>query len=233
MNPALTGVAIAVAAGAIIAVSSRDPRAALIGLAIVLVGATFLVDPLPSPATVGVRIVGGLLCLTIVRLAADVGESEGASSPLGWPAEGVIAVAAAVGGAGIALKLAVVASGSELPASRGAVLAAASSPGIVILAAAAAVLAVGLTPAALGRPGFGRAVGVALVTVGVTLLRIGFAGSSAAPNDLEQVAIAGLLVGGAACGVGLAHASGARVAAAAPRAGRAGAGSFVESDDPT
>ena len=109
----------------------------------------------------------------------------------------------------------------------------------MILAAAASVLAVGLTPAALGRPGFGRAVGVALVTVGVTLLRIGFAGSSAPPNDLEQVAIAGLLVGGAACGVGLAHASGAHatgvraVAAAALRSGRSGPGSFAESDDAT
>ncbi|HLX35402.1 MAG TPA: hypothetical protein VKR30_09220 [Candidatus Limnocylindrales bacterium] len=215
MNVALTAVAVAVGVGAIIAVSSRDPRAALIGLAIVLVGATFLIDPLPSAASVGVRIVGGLLCLSIVRLAADVGQAEGASSPLGWPAEGLIAIAAAVGGAAIALQLAVVANGADLPASHSDVLAAAGSPAIVILAAAAAVLAVGLTPAALGRPGFGRAVGVALVTVGVTLLRVGFAGSQSAPNDLEQIAIAGLLVGGAACGVGLAHASGARLEATA------------------
>jgi hypothetical protein len=204
VNPGLTAIAVAVGAGAIIAVSSRDPRAALIGLAIVLVGAALLVDPLPSPATLGVRIVGGLLCLSIVRLAADVGATEGASSPLGWPAEGLLAVAAAVGGGAIALQLAVVGSGAQLPASHQVIAAAVGSPAIPILGAAAAVLAISLTPAALGRPGFGRAVGVALVTVGVTLLRVGFAG---APNDLEQVAIAGLLVGGAACGVGLAHAS--------------------------
>lgn len=227
MNPALTAVAVAVGAGAIIAVSSRDPRAALIGLAIVLVGAAFLVDPLPGPATLGVRIIGGLLALSIVRLASDVGESEGASSPLGWPAEGLLAVAAAVGGAGIALSLAVASAGAAVPPSREAIQAAVGSPAIVILGAAVAVLAVGLTPAALGRPGFGRAVGFALVTVAVTLLRIGFAGP---PNDVEQIAIAGLLVGGAAGGVGLAHASGARLAARAGSAG--GAGSLgADADD--
>ena len=42
MNPALTAVAVAVGAGAIVAVSSRDPRAALIGLAAVLVGVSVI-----------------------------------------------------------------------------------------------------------------------------------------------------------------------------------------------
>ena len=75
-----------------------------------------------------------------------------------------------------------------------------------------AVMAIGLTPALLGRAGFGRTVGLVLVTVAITLLRIGFAVDSP-PNDLEQVAIAGLLVGGAAGGVGLARAGAAATAA--------------------
>lgn len=208
MNPLLVAVAIAVGAGAIIAVSSRDPRAAFIGLAVVLIGAPFLVDPLPGPATLAVRIVGGLLCLAILRLVMASGELEGAGSPLGWPAEGFLAIAAAVGGGGIALALAVASGGFGAP-TPSAIEAASHSPAIVILALAAAILAVAMTPAALGRPGFGRTVGLMLVTVAVTLLRIGFAG---APNDLEQIAIAGLLVGGAAGGVGLARAAAAQQA---------------------
>ena len=217
MNPGLVAVAVAVGAGAIIAVSSRDPRAAFIGLAIVLVGAGFLVDPLPPPATLGVRIVGGLLCLAILRLVMASGETEGAGSPLGWPAEGFLAIAAAVGGGGLALALAVASGGFGSSTSREAIEAAVRSPAIAIMAVAAAILAVAMTPAALGRPGFGRTVGLMLVTVAVTFLRIGFAGP---PNDLEQVAIAGLLVGGAAGSVGLARAAAAQVAP-----GRGGPGS--------
>jgi len=208
MNPALIAVAVAVGAGAIIAVSSRDARASFIGLALVLVGASFLVDPLPPPASLGVRIVGGLLCIAILRLAAT-DHTDATGSPLGWPAEAFLAIAAAVGGGGIAVGLAVQASGFD-SLSREAIEASLASPAIVIIATAAAVMAIGLTPALLGRAGFGRTVGLVLVTVAVTLLLVGFAGP---PNDLEQVAIAGLLVGGAAGGVGLARASAAAAVA--------------------
>jgi hypothetical protein len=214
VNPALIAVAVAVGAGAIIAVSSRDARAAFIGLAMVLVGASILVDPLPQPATLGVRIIGGLLCIAILRLAASDRETDHAGSPLGWPAEAFLAIAAAVGGAGVAVGIAVQGSGFQ-ELSREAVAAAVGSPSIVIIATAAAVLAIGLTPALLGRAGFGRTVGLVLVTVAATLLLIGFAGP---PNDLEQVAIAGLLVGGAAGGVGLARAATAAAGTRGPAA---------------
>jgi hypothetical protein len=207
VNLALVAVAIAVGGGAVIAVSSRDPRAAFIGLAIVLIGASFLVAPLPPPATLGVRIVGGLLCLAILRLVMASGEGEGAGSPLGWPAEAMLAIAAAVGGAGVALALTIASVTSGSGSAPGAAQDALSSPAMVILATSAAIFAVSATPSALGRPGFGRTVGLMLITVAVTLLRVGFAG---APNDLEQVAIAVLLVGGAAGGVGLARAAAAQ-----------------------
>jgi hypothetical protein len=210
VNPALIAVAVAVGAGAIIAVSSRDARAAFIGLALVLVGASFMVDPLPGPASLGVRIVGGLLCIAILRLAASDRDTDASGSPLGWPAEAFLAIAAAVGGGGIAVDLAVESSGFQSLTPE-AIAAALRSPAIIIVATAAAVMAIGLTPALLGRAGFGRTVGLVLVTVAVTLLRVGFAGP---PNDLEQVAIAGLLVGGAAGGVGLARAGAAGAAAA-------------------
>jgi hypothetical protein len=212
MNPALTAVAVAVGAGAIVAVSSRDPRAALIGLAAVLVGSAFLVDPLPTPAALGVRIVGGLLCVSIVRLAMTPASTDPASSPLGWPAEAFLAVAAAIGGAGVAIGLAVatgVGSGTD---GSGAVSVSAASTAILITSTAAALFAVGATPAAIAGRGIRRTVGIVLIAVAVVLLRIGFAG---APNEFEQVAIAGLLVGCAIGGVAL-----ARAAAPQPSTGR-------------
>ena len=212
MNPALTAVAVAVGAGAVVAVSSRDPRAALIGLAGVLVGSAFLVDPLPDPAALGVRIVGGLLCVAIVRLALPVETAEPASSPLGWPAEAFLAVAAAVGGGGVAVGLAIAAGLGSSTGGSDAMPAAAAASAILITGTAAAIFAVGATPAAIGGRGIRRTVGIVLVAVAVILLRIGFAG---APNDLEQVAIATLLVGCAVGGVAL-----TRAAATQPSSGR-------------
>ncbi len=205
MNPALTAVAVAVAAGAIVAVSSRDPRAALIGLAAVLVGSAFLIDPLPGPAALGVRIVGGLLCVSIVRLAVLPEASDPANSPLGWPAEAFLAVAAAVGGGGVAIGLAIAAGpGTAIGGTDGISVSAATS-GIVVTSTATALFAIGVT--------LRRTVGIILVAVAVVLLRIGFAG---APSDFEEIAIASLLVGCAIGGVGL-----ARAAAPAPSTARA------------
>ncbi|HKB28686.1 MAG TPA: hypothetical protein VKC59_06650 [Candidatus Limnocylindrales bacterium] len=213
MNPALTAVAVAVAAGAIVAVSSRDPRAALIGLAAVLVGSAFLIDPLPGPAALGVRIVGGLLCVSIVRLAVLPEASDPANSPLGWPAEAFLAVAAAVGGGGVAIGLAIAAGpGTAIGGTDGISVSAATS-GIVVTSTATALFAIGVTPAAIGGRGIRRTVGIILVAVAVVLLRIGFAG---APSDFEEIAIASLLVGCAIGGVGL-----ARAAAPAPSTARA------------
>lgn len=204
MNPALTAVAIAVGAGAVVAVSSRDPRSALIGLAAVLVGSAFLVDPLPSPAALGVRIVGGLLCVAIVRQALIPETAEPASSPLGWPAEAVLAVAAAVGGGGVAIGLAIAAGLGGSSGASDAMPAAAAASAILITGTAAAIFAVGATPAAIGGRGIRRTVGIVLVAVAVVLLRIGFAG---APTELEEVAIATLLVGCSIGGVALTRAA--------------------------
>ena len=226
MNPALTAVAVAVGAGAIVAVSSRDPRAALVGLAAVLVGSAFLVDPLPAPAALGVRIVGGLLCASIVRLAVPAATGDPASSPLGWPAESFLALAAAVGGGGLAIGLAVAASGVTTGGGSDSIPVATAASGILITSTATALFAVGVTPAVVGGRGIRRPVGVVLVAAAVVLLRTGFAG---APNELEQIAIGGLLVGCAIGAVAIARA-GAPDAARSRPAGRVGDG-FADAAD--
>jgi hypothetical protein len=201
MNVALAAVALAVGAGAVIAVSSRDLRAALNGLAIVVIGSTLLVDPLPSPATLGVRIVGGLLVVAILRAQLPEAASDvDPGSRFGWPAESLIACGAALGGMGIAIGLATTSIG-EVGAVPLAVATVTSA--ILGIATAMALLAVGATPAALGGSGARRAIGLVIVVQAAILLRTGLAGP---PGDFEQIAIVGLLLGCAAAAAALARA---------------------------
>jgi hypothetical protein len=203
VNLALAAVALAVGAGAVVAVSVRELRVALIGLAAALVGSALLDDPLPSPATLAVRVVGALLAVAILQAALpgepgdserDARRGEDQGTRLGWPAESLLAIAAALAGAGISLGLAVTGQGvpGGLPIGFDAV-----STGVLATAAAAALVVLGAGPAAFGRSGSRRAIGLVLVAQAVLLLRVGLAG---APGDLEQVAVAGLIVGCAAAG---------------------------------
>jgi hypothetical protein len=201
MNLALAAVAVAVGAGGVVALSSRDLRAALNGLAIVLVGSALVVDPLPSPATLGVRIVGGLLVVAILRAQLPDGPSDvDPGSRFGWPAGSLIACAAALGGIGIALGLAATPTGGIGAAPLDAATVAARLLGT---GTAMALFAVGVPPAALGRSGARRAIGLVIVAQAAILLRAGLAGP---PGDFEQIAIAGLLVAAAVAGAALARA---------------------------
>jgi hypothetical protein len=198
---ALAAVAVAVGAGGVVAVSSRDLRAALNGLAVVLVGCALIVGPLPSPATLGVRIVAGLLVVAILRAQLpDVPSDIDPGSRFGWPAESLIACAAALGGIGIALGLAATpTTGIGAAPLDAATLAA----GLLGTGTAMALFAVGATPAALGRSAARRAVGLVIVVQAAILLRAGLAGP---PGDFEQIAIVGLLVAAAVAGAALARA---------------------------
>ncbi len=201
MNVALAAVALAVGAGAVIAVSSRDLRAALNGLAIVIVGSTLIADPLPSPATLGVRIVGSLLVVAILRTQLpELGLDVDPGSRFGWPAESLIATAAGLGGIGIAMGVAATPTGGI---ATGPVGATAITAGILSTATSLALFALGATPAALGRSGARRAIGLLVVVQAAILLRVGLAGP---PGDFEQIAIVGLLLGCAAAAAALARA---------------------------
>lgn len=205
MNIALAAVALAVGAGAVVAVSIRELRAGLVGLAAVLVGGSLLSDPLPTPATLGVRIVGGLLVIAILQATlpepVDAGPG-GDGSALGWPAESLIGSAAALAGLGIALTLlSPAAFGGDIGPGGGL---SRVSPAVLETMTAAVLFALGAAPAALGRSGARRAVGIVLIAEATILLRTGFAGP---PGDFEQLAIVGLLLGCAAVAAVLARAA--------------------------
>lgn len=207
MNLALVAIVFAIGAGAVVAVSTREAAAAVVGLAVALIAASLVADPLPSAAILGVRIVAALLAVTLIRwAAADRGQQP---SPLGWPAEALLATAAAVAGIGIAVALGSVSSvnggGGAGGGTDGPVIGAALGTSMaLVMAAGAALLALGTAAVLHPRPGLRRAIGLVLVTQAVLLLRVGLAGQGPA---LEEVARAALLVAAAASASALARAT--------------------------
>jgi hypothetical protein len=200
MNLALVAIMLAIGAGAVAAVSTREPAVAAIGLAVALVGSALLSDPLPSAPILGVRIVAGLLAATLIRSA--VHGSERQPSPLGWPAEAMLATAGAVAGLGVAFSLDALA-GSGGPPTGGDVSLSGITAMALTTAAGASLLVLGAASSIHGRPGMRRAIGLVLVTQAILLIRVGVAGPAV---DLEEVARAALLVAAAATGTALARA---------------------------
>ena len=210
MSLVLVAVVLAIGAGAVVAVATREAAAAAIGLAVALVASSLLVDPLPSAAILGVRVVAALLAAALIRWAAHGGPRQ--SSPLGWPGEALLATAAAVAGLGLALGVASVAPLGGPPVG------VPGGPGVgpagvsvvttmaLTIAAAAALLALGAAPVMHGSPGVRRAIGLVLVTQAVLLFRIGLAGPA---TELEEIASAALLVAVAAGGSALTRAAAA------------------------
>lgn len=189
MNPALAGVALAVTAGAVIAASSREARAALVGLVLALGLGPFLTDPLPGPAVLGARVVTGIL-VAYLLWAVSGDDPHGLGSRLGWPAESILAAGVVIAGIAMAGSLeALDASGPGRSDSAG--LLDALSPAALALGAGLASIVVGLAPALLGRWALRMAIGLLLVVQGVVLARTGIAGP---PGELEQLGIDGLLL---------------------------------------
>jgi hypothetical protein len=236
MNLALIAIVLAICAGAVVAVSTREPGAAPIGLAVALVAAALLADPLPSAAILGVRITAALLAATLIRWGGRGGPRQ--HSPLGWPSEALLATAGAVAGLGVAVGLASIAAGAgigpgpfEGPGGPGGPGAGPGlgGEGVVVdialttmaftIAAGTALLVLGAAPMVHGRPGIRRAIGLVLVAQAVLLLRLGVAGPAV---DLEEIARAALLVACAATGAALARATAAHAEAQSGDEGDAG-----------
>lgn len=204
MSLTLAGVSLAVTAGAVIAVSSREARAGLIGLVLALGLGPFLADPLPDAAVLGARVVTGILVVYLLRAVALSDTGHGLGSRIGWPAESVLAVGAALAGVAIATGLLTLEPGeagrSDVPNAFGTL-----TPSAVALAAGLASLVIGLAPAFLGRNALRTTIGLLLAVQGVVLARTGVAGP---PGELEQLGIAGLFLAVGAAGACLIIAEG-------------------------
>ncbi len=194
----LAGVALAVTAGAVIAISARETRAGLVGLAIALGAAPFLAAPLPSVSTLAMRVIGAALAAYLVRAAVASepglparpwGEPTRAGSLIGWPAEGLLAIGAWIVGVGVSARLeALSPTGPGIPA--GDVLGL-LTPAALATGAGLASIVVGLMAAIAARDALRTTIGALILAQGLLLVRVGVAG---APSDLEQLAGVALLL---------------------------------------
>jgi hypothetical protein len=100
VTPALAGVALAVVVGGLLAVSARAPRSAVFGLLIVLVGSSFVAEPLPESLGLAARLVAAVLASELLWISVRGVEFQTDGSRLGWPAEALVAAAGGAVGYG-------------------------------------------------------------------------------------------------------------------------------------
>lgn len=192
MTPVLVLVAACVALGAAVAVSARIPRAAILGLVIVLAGAPFVTDPAPAVTATAARVVAAVLAGYVLWIAVrgplvPIGGSRAgipgalaiglAAFAAGWFAADAVGTALAAGGAdgpGGAAAAALAGGSSVARAGFGAACAFAVLAAAPVLVARDAlrlviglqllIAAAGLTGAALGQPGDAATVAMAVLT---------------------------------------------------------------------
>lgn len=234
MNPVLIGVALVVTGGAVTAISARETRTALVGLAVVLGITPFLSDPLPAVSTLAARVVGGALAAYLLRAASSGPPSVPArgtrrpdGSLIGWPADMLFAAAAWVVGIAVASGLATLVPGG--PPTGPTDLAGMFTPAAVTTAAGLASMVVAIVPALAGRGAFRTAIGSLVLVQGVLLTRLGVAGP---PSDLEQLGGVGLLIAIAVAGAWLLASEASRDRAAAERRGTSAASDVADDVDP-
>jgi hypothetical protein len=179
VNPILAGIALAVVAGTVVAVASRDARTTILGLAVVLIGSPVLADPIAAPLGLATRFVGAILAAYLLwvvardRPRAGIPGAATGGSRIGWPAEALVAAGAAVVG--------YVAHGLGAPAMGSAL---ASAAGF-------AVAALALTATTTGRDVLRVGSGSLLLIDAALLVRAGLGGT---PGDLEQLLTSATLV---------------------------------------
>lgn len=178
MNPALVGVALAVAVGALVAGSARNARTAILGLVVTLVAAPVLADPLPDSLGLAARLVAAILAGYLLWVATRGPRLRTGGSLVGWPTDAFLAAAAAVVGYG--------SHGLGAPAAGPAL---ASAAGFALAALA-------LVPISTGRDVLRVGIGLGLLISGALLVRTGLGGT---PDALEELLTAGLVatLGGA------------------------------------
>jgi hypothetical protein len=181
VNLALAGLACVVVAGAVVAITAREPRAALLGLLVALLAAALVADPLPGPLPIAARLASAFLACRFIAIAIRDLDEPTSGSRLGWPVEAIAAAAAAVIGFGT--------HGLGAP-GEGAAEAQAAGFAVGVLAA---------SPIVSSRDTFRLGMGAILLLLGGLLVRQGLSGT---PSELEQLVTSGLVVGlGGAVGV--------------------------------
>ena len=171
MNPALGAVAVGVLAGAVVAVSVRDGRIAVVGLVTMLVFSPIVADPIGTPLALAARLAGGILAAYLLWIAVRGGGLT-SGSRIGWPAEALLAAGAFVVGLGT-------------PG-----LGATALGPVEAQAAGFALAVLSVVPVATGRDVLRIGIGLFVLLQAALLVRVGLDGN---PSELEQLVTAALI----------------------------------------
>jgi hypothetical protein len=189
VNALLVATALTVVAGAIVAVSSRDARIALAGLAVALVASPLLADPPPDALPLIARVLAALLAVELLWIAVRMTDGRTRGTTVGPAAIALAAAGASV--VGLALASAVGGGSAAAPGSVG------EGPVPAIVGAALGLGALAVLALVAGRDALRLAIGAALlVAAGVALQ----AGLVAPPSPFEQLVAAGASVAAGAAG---------------------------------
>jgi hypothetical protein len=181
----LVAAAAATVAGAVLALSTRDARTALGGIAALLLASPLVADPLPAIVPLAGRIVGAVLAIELLWIAvreARRAETAGASPAIDVRVEALAAGAGVVGGIFVGLRY--VEAGVPLPGL---------AP--LVLGTAFGLIAVGATPLLISRDTLRLGTGAVVVLVGAILVR-GVTGG--VQSALDSLIASGLVVAAAA-----------------------------------
>jgi len=176
--------------GAVVAASAREGRVAVLGLAVVLVAAPLVMDPLPSVTVLAIRLTGSVLAAYLIH-AALRSEPSTLGTHLGWPVQALAAIAAGVVGFGIAAEaaLGLVGLGAETDPAGGATVV--YRPAALALhlgvAAGAATIVLSIEPIVAARDSLRLGIGLLLALTGLTVIREALVGPA---GGLEHIVIA-------------------------------------------
>ena len=182
MTPILVALAGLVAVGGIVAVSAREPRFAVLGVIIALIGAGYVADPLPDLVALAARLAGAVLGGYLIWVALRRAPAQTAGWHVGWPGAVALAVAAFAAGwfAAGTLATALGATAGEGPSSAGvaSALTAGSPVARAALAAAFALVALAAAPVLVARDVLRLGIGLLLLIAAAGLVR-----NALAPGD--------------------------------------------------
>lgn len=201
MTPVLLLLAALVAVGGALAVAAREPRLAALGALMALAGSAYVVDPLPDAFALAARLTGTVLASYLIWVALRRAPKELASSAIGLPGAGAIAIVAFAIGWLVASTLGTaLATGADDGPSAGAVassLAAGSFVPRAALGAAFALVALAAGPVLMARDLLRMGLGLLLLVAAADLLRNALSIDAGAPAELALaivVALAGASV---------------------------------------
>ncbi len=200
MTPVLILVSGLLVMGGVAAVAAATPRLAVLGLLLALTGAAYVVEPVPGPLALGVRLVGTTLGTYLVWIALRRAPGGLPAASVGWTGSAVIAIAAFVAGflAAGTLGTALAGGSPEGPGTGGvaSALIAGSLVPRAALGASLALTALAVPQVVLARDTLRLGVGLLLLLAATGLASNALFGL---PDAVEDLALA-LLTAGAGAG---------------------------------